>query len=210
MTLLSHALSMPDFTVQMVAMIGLGVGIDYALFIVQRFREGLDHGHEVEEAIVEAIDTSGRAVLFAGTAVLISLCGMFLMGMAFMNGLAIGAIVGVLMMMAVSLTLLPAFLAICGRRVNETHAGGADRRHGLHHRLDRRRADVPNPMPFLDRPAARRRRVRRELLGPVVADATAAPRPEAERADLLVPWSRLVQHRPWPMLVAGVAILVIR
>ena len=61
-TLLSHALSMPDFTVQMVAMIGLGVGIDYALFIVQRFREGLDNGHEVEEAIVEAIDTSGRAV----------------------------------------------------------------------------------------------------------------------------------------------------
>ena len=111
---------MPDFTVQMVAMIGLGVGIDYALFIVQRFREGLDHGHDVEEAIVEAIDTSGRAVLFAGTAVLISLCGMFLMGMAFMNGLAIGAIAGVLMMMAVSLTLLPAFLAICGRRVNET------------------------------------------------------------------------------------------
>ncbi len=119
-TLLSHVLSMPDFTVQMVAMIGLGVGIDYALFIVQRFREGLDNGHEVEEAIVEAIDTSGRAVVFAGTAVLISLCGMFLMGMAFMNGLAIGAIVGVLLMMAVSLTLLPAFLAICGRRVNET------------------------------------------------------------------------------------------
>ena len=116
----SHALSMPDFTVQMAAMIGLGVGIDYALFIVQRFREGLDHGLEVEESIVEAIDTSGRAVLFAGTAVLISLCGMFLMGMAFMNGLAVGAIAGVLMMMAVSLTLLPAFLAICGRRVNET------------------------------------------------------------------------------------------
>ncbi len=119
-TLLSHFLSMPDFTVQMVAMIGLGVGIDYALFIVQRYREGLDHGLEVEDSIVEAIDTSGRAVIFAGTAVLISLCGMFLMGMAFMNGLAVGAIAGVLLMMAVSITLLPAFLALCGRRVNET------------------------------------------------------------------------------------------
>ena len=138
-TLLSHTMSMPDFTVQMVAMIGLGVGIDYALFIVQRYREGLEHGLGVEESIVEAIDTSGRAVLFAGTAVLISLCGMFLMGMAFMNGLAVGAIAGVLLMMAVSITLLPAFLAIFGRRVNEHHAGGHRRRHDLHHRVDRRR-----------------------------------------------------------------------
>ena len=94
------SISMPDFTVQMTAMIGLGVGIDYALFIVQRFREGLQHGLDVDDAIVDAIDTSGRAVMFAGSAVLISLCGMFLMGLAFMNGLAVGAITGVLMMMA--------------------------------------------------------------------------------------------------------------
>jgi putative drug exporter of the RND superfamily len=119
-TLGSHLYSMPDFTTQMVAMIGLGVGIDYALFIVTRYREGLNAGMDVEHAIVEAVDTSGRAVLFAGMTVLISLFGLFLMGLAFMNGLAIGAISGVLLMMIASVTLLPSLLAIFGHRIEET------------------------------------------------------------------------------------------
>ena len=147
-TIFSHVLSMPDFTVQMAAMIGLGVGIDYALFIVQRFREGLDHGLEVQASIVEAIDTSGRAVLFAGTAVLISLCGMFLMGLAFMNGLAIGAIArradddGGLAHAAAGVP------RVLGRRVNETSRAALDRRDGLHHRVDRRcRAVEPGTVP---------------------------------------------------------------
>ena len=206
-TLLSHALSMPDFTVQMVAMIGLGVGIDYALFIVQRFREGLEHGHEVDDAIVEAIDTSGRAVLFAGSAVLISLCGMFLMGMAFMNGLAVGAIAGVLMMMAVSVTLLPAFLAISGRRVNDTSRAAliAVTVFIVGSILG---VVTANPAPFL---AA--------LLIALVVYALSFlvkswRKPIPHRAQkpreqqFWFKWSRLVQHRPWPMLAAGVAILV--
>jgi putative drug exporter of the RND superfamily len=207
-TVLSHALSMPDFTVQMVAMIGLGVGIDYALFIVQRFREGLDHGLEVEDSIVEAIDTSGRAVLFAGTAVLISLCGMFLMGMAFMNGLAVGALAGVLMMMAVSVTLLPAFLAICGRRVNETSRAAliavtvfiVGAIIGV---------TTENPAPFL---AA--------LLVSIVVYGVSflvkswrKPLPHRARKPneqtFWYKWSRLVQHRPWPMLAAAVGILAL-
>ncbi len=118
--LASNIYGMPEFTTQMVAMIGLGVGIDYALFIVTRYREGLHDGLDVEEAIVESVDTSGRAVLFAGMTVLISLFGLFLMGLSFMNGLAIGAITGVLMMMAASITLLPALLSISGRRIEET------------------------------------------------------------------------------------------
>ena len=69
--LLSNLTSMPDFTTSMVAMIGLGVGIDYALFIVTRFREGLHDGLSVEDAVVESVDTSGRAVLFAGITVII-------------------------------------------------------------------------------------------------------------------------------------------
>src|SRR5688572_139123 len=205
-TVLSHVFSMPDFTTSMVAMIGLGVGIDYALFIVQRFREGLDHGHDVESAIVEAIDTAGRAVLFAGTAVLISLCGMFLMGMAFMNGLAVGAIAGVLMMMAVSLTLLPAFLAICGRRVNETSRAAL-----IAVTVFIIGAVVgvvtENPAPFF---AA--------LLLSIVVYAVSflvkswrKPLPhrvqKPREQTFWYRWSRLVQHRPWPMLVAGVAIL---
>ncbi len=206
-TILSHALSMPDFTVQMVAMLGLGVGIDYALVIVQRFREGLEHGHEVEDAIVEAIDTSGRAVLFAGSAVLISLCGMFLMGMAFMNGLAVGAIAGVLMMMAVSITLLPAFLAICGRRVNETSRAAliAVTVFIVGSILG---VVTANPAPFLG-----------ALLVAVVVYALSFivkswRKPLPHRAQkpreqqFWFKWSRLVQRRPWPMLAAGVAILV--
>jgi RND superfamily putative drug exporter len=207
-TLLSHVLSMPDFTVQMVAMIGLGVGIDYALFIVQRFREGLEHGLEVEDSIVEAIDTSGRAVLFAGTAVLISLCGMFLMGMAFMNGLAVGAIAGVLLMMAVSITLLPAFLAICGRRVNETT----------------RAALIAVTIFILGSIVG----VLTENLGPFLIGLALAVgvyalsflvrslrtplphrAPKPNEQTFWYKWSRVVQHRPWPVLAAGVGILVL-
>jgi aspartyl-tRNA synthetase len=77
--ILSHVVPMPDFTTSLVAMIGLGVGIDYALFIVTRYREGLAEGLTVEEAVVDAVDTSGRAVIFAGITVIISLLGLFVM-----------------------------------------------------------------------------------------------------------------------------------
>ena len=88
--LASHVITMPDFTTAMVAMIGLGVGIDYALFIVTRYREGLRLGLDVEDSVVEAMDTSGRAVLFAGITVIISLMGLFLIGLNFVQGVALG------------------------------------------------------------------------------------------------------------------------
>lgn len=119
-TLASHVFKMPDFTVSMVAMIGLGVGIDYALFIVTRYREALRAGLPVERAIVESIDTSGRAVLFAGATVIISLMGLFLMGLDFVQGVAIGASLGVLLMMIGSITLLPALLGWVGTRIDNT------------------------------------------------------------------------------------------
>jgi RND superfamily putative drug exporter len=207
-TLASHVISMPDFTVQMTAMIGLGVGIDYALFIVQRYREGLHHGLDVDDAIVEAIDTSGRAVLFAGTAVLISLCGMFLMGLAFMNGLAVGAITGVLMMMAASLTLLPAFLAIVGRRVNDTT-----------------RAALAAVAIFIVGAivAVTVKSFAVFGIGVVLAIAVFAlsfavrslrvtiphrpPKPNEE--TFWYKWSRFIQHRPWPVLVGATGFLVL-
>jgi RND superfamily putative drug exporter len=111
---------MPDFTTSLVAMIGLGVGIDYALFIVTRYREGLENGLSVEDAVVDAVNTSGRAVIFAGITVIISLLGLFLMGLAFARGLAIGAVVGVLLMIIASITFLPALLAMVKHRVNVT------------------------------------------------------------------------------------------
>jgi RND superfamily putative drug exporter len=123
-TLLSNVMSVPDFAVTLGAMIGLGVGIDYALFIVTRYREGLKAGHSPEDATVAAIDTAGRAVVFAGFTVVISLLGMFIMGLPFINGLATGAAVTVLVTMIASITLLPAFLGFAGTRVDVTRRRG--------------------------------------------------------------------------------------
>lgn len=119
-TLLSNPLTMPDFTTAMVAMIGLGVGIDYALFIVTRYREALHAGLPVRESIVEAIDTSGRAVIFAGITVVIALLGLSLMGLQFVTGIAVAAAIGVAIMVIASLTLLPALLALVGLRIDST------------------------------------------------------------------------------------------
>jgi putative drug exporter of the RND superfamily len=118
--ILSQIVGMPDFTTSLVAMIGLGVGIDYALFIVTRYRECLADGLSVEDAVVEAVDTSGRAVIFAGITVIISLLGLFVMGLAFARGLAIGAVIGVLFMIVASITFLPALLAMVKHRVDVT------------------------------------------------------------------------------------------
>ncbi|MFM7819549.1 MAG: MMPL family transporter, partial [Actinomycetota bacterium] len=116
----SQLFEMPDFTTSLVAMIGLGVGIDYALFIVTRYRECLADGLSVEDSVVEAVDTSGRAVIFAGITVIISLLGLFVMGLAFARGLAIGAVIGVLFMIVASITFLPALLAMVKHRVDTT------------------------------------------------------------------------------------------
>lgn len=122
--LLSNVLSVPDFAVTLGAMIGLGVGIDYALFIVTRYREGLKAGQTPEDATMTALDTAGRAVVFAGFTVVISLLGMFIMGLPFINGLATGAAVTVLVTMLASITLLPAFLGFAGERVEVTRRRG--------------------------------------------------------------------------------------
>src|SRR5262249_1472140 len=98
--LLARVLDVPSFAPQVTAMIGIGVGIDYALFISTRYREALHEGVEPEAAVVHSIDTSGRAVLFAGGTVVISLLGLFLIGVSFIRGLAIGASLAVLFVMA--------------------------------------------------------------------------------------------------------------
>lgn len=119
--LLTHAVDTPNFSSELAAMIGLGVGIDYALFIVTRFREayfthGPTHG-DVRESVVQAMDTAGRAVLFAGCTVVIALLGMMLLGVSFLYGVALSASIGVLLVMLGSLTLLPALLTLAGRRL---------------------------------------------------------------------------------------------
>ncbi len=115
--LLSHLLKMPQFSTELVLLIGLGVGVDYALFIVTRHRQGLIAGQDIESSIVNAVNTSGRAVMFAGIIVCIALLGMFALGVSFLYGLAIAAAIGVLFTMIAALTLLPAFLGFIGPRV---------------------------------------------------------------------------------------------
>ncbi|MEO9181252.1 MAG: MMPL family transporter [Acidimicrobiales bacterium] len=109
-TLLSHALNIATFAPILGSLIGLGVGIDYALFIVTRSRQGLKRGMSVEDSIVTAVNTSGRAVLFAGSTVCIALLGMLVLQLSFLNGVAIAASLTVLITMFASLTLLPALL----------------------------------------------------------------------------------------------------
>jgi RND superfamily putative drug exporter len=128
--LISHRFNTPTFAPQLAAMIGLGVGIDYALFIVTRYRHALHDGMEPADAVVLALTTSGRAVLFAGTTVVISLLGLLLMGQPFVVGLALGAVAAVLLVMLGSVTLLPALLGFCGRAIDKLRIPGLHRSGG--------------------------------------------------------------------------------
>ncbi len=127
-TLGTHVFDTANFAPQLAAMIGLGVGIDYALFILTRFRNGLDEGLEPRPAAIAAVDTAGRAVLFAGVTVIISLTGMLLLGISFLYGVAMAAALAVLFTMIAALTLLPALLTIAGRRVDRLRIPGLGKR----------------------------------------------------------------------------------
>ena len=116
--LLSHVVTPPVFAPEIMAMIGLGVGIDYALFVVTRFRHGLAEGRDPRGAVSTSLATSGRAVVFAGTTVILSLCGLFILQLPFMRGLAIGAIAAVVLVMMAATTLLPAMLGFSGRAID--------------------------------------------------------------------------------------------
>ena len=109
--LLSHILSIAQFAPILGSLIGLGVGIDYALFIVTRSRQELKRGASVEQAVTTALNTSGRAVLFAGSTVCIALLGMLILGLSFLNGVAVTASLTVVLTMLASMTLLPSLLA---------------------------------------------------------------------------------------------------
>jgi uncharacterized membrane protein YdfJ with MMPL/SSD domain len=115
--LLGHIFPAPGFSPIVASMIGLGVGVDYALFIVTRFREGLHGGRPPEDAAVLAMRTAGRTVLVAGTTVIIGMLGLLVLRESLMNGVAIAAAATVAMVLLGSLTLLPALLGFTGRRL---------------------------------------------------------------------------------------------
>jgi RND superfamily putative drug exporter len=114
----AHVLDFPIFITSFAGMIGIGVGIDYALFIVTRYREGLHHGHSVEDSVAEAIGTAGRSVLFAGTVVVIAMLGLLANGIPFVSALGLAGATVVALAVVVALTLLPAMLGFAGHAID--------------------------------------------------------------------------------------------
>jgi putative drug exporter of the RND superfamily len=115
--LMSHAINVSNITPYLAELMVIGVGVDYALFIVTRHRRNLRRGIPLNESIVGAINTSGRAVLFAGTTVCIAILGLIALGVSFFNGMAVATAFAVGFTMAASLTLLPALLSLFGLKV---------------------------------------------------------------------------------------------
>jgi len=126
----THVTDMSNISPELAIMIGLGVGIDYALFIVTRFKENHARLGDIEQAVIAAMDTSGRAIVLAGTTVVIALLGMFATGVNFMYGLAIASVLAVALVLLASLTVLPALLAAFGHRL--VRPGRSARRREAH------------------------------------------------------------------------------
>jgi RND superfamily putative drug exporter len=116
--LVANVIEVPDFGIQIATMIGIGVGIDYALFIVTRFRSALAAGHTPADAVSIAGSTAGRAVVFAGSTVVISVFGLVLMGRDYLWGVAVATSLAVAMVVFASMTALPALLGFAGRSID--------------------------------------------------------------------------------------------
>jgi RND superfamily putative drug exporter len=116
--IVSNSVQIADFAPILASLVGLGVGIDYALFIVTRFRRAIHEGKSVHESIRIAMTTSGRSVLFAGIIVCISMLGLFTVGLSFLSGVGVAASISVIISMIASLTLLPALLSIIGKNID--------------------------------------------------------------------------------------------
>jgi RND superfamily putative drug exporter len=116
--LLANVIDVPDWTTAVSGLIGIGVGIDYSLLVLTRFRSAMRQGKDRHDAVVEAVTTAGRSVLIAGSTVVIAVLGLFLTGLPYMYGVAISASLAVLVVMLASISLLPAMLAYLGPRVD--------------------------------------------------------------------------------------------
>ncbi len=204
--LMSNLMSMPDFASTLGAMIGLGVGIDYALFIVTRYREGLHAGLTPEQATVRAMDTAGRAVIFAGLTVVVSLLGMVLMGLSFVTGLAVATSITVAATMLASMTLLPALIAFARERVEVTRWRGLLAAGFI--ALAMLGFGIGFMPLLLGAPLA----VIVFALGFAVApleQQVPARAPKPRDQTTAYKWSHLVQRHPWISLLSGVALMAI-
>jgi putative drug exporter of the RND superfamily len=191
--LFTHVVDTPNFSSELAAMIGLGVGIDYSLFILTRFREAYATPgptfENTRESVIQAMDTAGRAVLFAGCTVVIALLGMMLLGVDFLYGVAISASLGVLLVMLGSLTLLPALLTLTGARLARPTRRAR--------RRERRQAEAATS-PETAAVAAQ--------AGAGEA-ATAADTPRMGSGTWLH-WSMYVQRRPWRIAILSTLVML--
>ena len=184
------------FAINIVTMLGLGLAIDYALFMVGRFREELERQPGVEAALARTVATAGRTVAFSGLTVAISLGGLLLFPQMFLRSMGFGGIAAVLIAMLAALTVLPAMLAALGTRVN-----------ALRFRWPRRRATGPAPGDATG-PASG------DATGPASGDATRPASGDATRdaaRDAAGPWYRVarsVMRRP-VLYVAGIVVVLI-
>ena len=205
--LLSTLITVPDYSNLVAMMIGLGVGIDYALFIVVRYREALHEGQAPREAAAVAMDTAGRSVVFAGMTVVVSLLGMLLIGLASISGLAIGASITVLITMVSSLTLLPALLGLAGHRVELSRwrgvvmaAGGAVALLGLG--LGVPAVGAAGALLALSTLAA-------SFMVPVLRRPVPRRAVKAVEETVAYRWSRTIQRHPARWLLAGTTVLLV-
>jgi RND superfamily putative drug exporter len=205
--LASNITSMPEMAPIIATMIGLGVGIDYALFVVTRYREGLHDGFPPEAATAAAGDTATRAVVFAGMTVVVSLLGLLLIGLSFVAGLGVAAAITVAVTIAATLTLLPALLGFAQLRVELTRWRGlisaglvAVALLGVGLRIPAL-ALVFLPLALLVLVAG--------FFVPILKREV--PRPARKPIEKTVPyrWSHLIQRYPWPSLLVGVAVLLL-
>jgi putative drug exporter of the RND superfamily len=204
---LTHILEVPDFAQMIGIMIGLGVGIDYALFIVTRFRENRRAGLDIERSITVALDTAGRAVTFAGITVVISLLGMMLMQLAFITGMAVSAATVVAVTMLASITLLPALVGFVSERIEVTRWRGVIAAGAVSVALLGVAFSVPALL-LVGLGVA----VMVLLAAVVVRPLRKELPPRRQRpTEQTLPyrWSRVIQHHPWPAALVGAAVLAV-
>ena len=207
--IISNVATVPEFASTIGVMIGIGVGIDYALFIINRFREWVRDGLDPADAAAAALDSAGRSVVFAGATVVLSLLGLLLVGLPFVSGLGISAAVTVAIVMAGSITLLPAVLGLVGGRLGTIRVRGIAASALVALALLGFGLGI---MPLLAGiPAA---------VAVVIAGSFAKNRnplrrviqqrpPKALRETAWYRLSRVVQARPWTGALGGVALLLL-
>lgn len=204
--LVSNLSGGPEFATTFAVMIGLGVGIDYALFIINRYRELLHRGETPVDAITKAMATSGRAVLFAGITVVISLLGLMAIGLPFVTGIGVSSATTVLVTLISSLTLLPAMLGFAAGRTETTRVRGviaaaliAAGMLGVGLGITQLVWAIPLAIVVL-------------LAGLVVAPLQRPLKPRVRKPlkeTVAYRWSRLVQSRPWTGALVGTGLLLI-